>query len=182
MLAAVPSLAVAGPDKTSDDEFHITVSGGRGRLGLGVIQMSAELRTHFGAPGDRGVLIDAVRAGSPAARAGARVGDIVLEVDGDAARSAVDMLDAMSDRKKGEQVKLAILRDGKRVDVTVTLQDDPGPRWQSFGKTFDRSLPKGFDWMMPRLFRDDAGGRGDLDDMRRRIDDLERRLKQLERT
>jgi S1-C subfamily serine protease len=60
--------------------------------------MSPELRAHFGAPGDRGVLIDTVRAGSPAARAGIHVGDIVVEIDGDAARSAIDMLDAMSDR------------------------------------------------------------------------------------
>jgi membrane-associated protease RseP (regulator of RpoE activity) len=187
VLAAMTASAVAGPDNKSDndassDEFHVTVSGGHGRLGLGVIQMSSELRTHFGAPGDRGVLIDSVRSGSPAARAGVRVGDIVLDVDGDAARSAVDMLGAMSDRKKGDRVKLAILRNGKRVDVSVTLEDDPGPRWQSFGGEDDKSLPKAFDWMMPRLFRDDSGTRDELDATRRRLDDLERRLKQLERT
>lgn len=188
VLAAMTSLAVAAPDKAksdsdgSGDDVQITVSAGRGRLGLGVIQMSPELRAHFGAPTDRGVLIDSVRAGSPAARAGARVGDIVLEVDGEAARSAMDMLGAMSDRKKGEQVKLAILREGKRVDATVTLQDDPGPRWQRFGEGFEKSFPRGFDWMMPRLFREDAGAQDELDDARRRIEDLERRLKQLERS
>ncbi len=188
VLAAMTSFAVAGPDKAksdkggSSDEVHLSFSAGRGRLGLGIIQMSPELRAHFGAPGDRGVLVDSVRAQSPAARAGIHVGDIVLEADGDAARTAIDVIDAMSDHKKGEQVKVAILRDGKRLDVTATLEDDPMPGWHSFGDEPDNAFMRGFDWLFPRLFRDDTGNHDELDAARRRIEDLERRLKQLERT
>lgn len=184
VLAAMSSVASAAPDKSktdnkqTTDDFHVTVSAGRGRLGLNVIEISPDLRTYFGAPTDRGVLVDTVRPDSAAARAGIRVGDIVLEVDGDAARSAMDMIDAMSDRKKGEQVKLAVIRDRKRIDITATLQDDPGPRWHSFGQDFDKALPNDFEWMLPK-FRDDDVQK-ELEATRHRLEEFERRLKKLE--
>lgn len=185
-LATIAPLAFAAPDQkqpdknpTSDD-VHVTVTAGRGRLGVAVVQISPELRAHFGAPRDRGVLVDTVRPDSPAARAGVRVGDIVLEVDGDATGSASDMLEAMSDRTKGERVTVSVLRAGKRMPLTVTLTDDPGMRWQSFGsEDLGKMFPKGFEWQMP-VFGDDV--RKQLDDAQRQLEELTRRLEKLERT
>jgi hypothetical protein len=199
-LTAIAPIAMANPDqkstdptarkdrggpaeKDASDDVHVTVTAGRGRLGVAVVQISPELRAHFGAPDDRGVLVNTVRPDSPAARAGVRVGDLVLEVDGDAAGSAVDMLQAMSDRKKGERVALEVLRGGKRLQLSATLDDDPGSRWQGFGRDFEKAFPRGFerdfDWQPPGL-RDDL--RRDLDDARRRIEELERKLNGRTRT
>jgi len=159
------------PSKDTGDDVHVTVTAGRGRLGLAVIHISSELRAFFGAPGDRGVLVDSVRPDNPAAKAGIRVGDIVLDVDGAAIHDASEILEALADRKKGERASIVVLRAGKRMTFTVTLDTDPGPRWEGF-EHFDKGLPKGFNW---RFFEDD-------NDLKKKLEDLERRLDKLERT
>jgi serine protease Do len=191
IITVLTSLALAGglagsalakpdssaPPRDDSDSFHITMTAGKGRLGIGIIQISSELRTHLGAPSDRGVLVDAVKADSPAARAGVRVGDVLVEVDGEAATSAADVLGALSDRKKGESVPLTVIRDGHRTELHATLEDNPGPAWRSSER--DRFQPfEGFDaFAGPGAEQT----RRALDDARRRIDDLERRIQRLER-
>ncbi|HEX8115613.1 MAG TPA: PDZ domain-containing protein [Kofleriaceae bacterium] len=154
------------------DDVQVTVTAGKGRLGIVALQISPELRAHLGAPRDRGVLVDAVRPDSPAARAGLRVGDIVTDVDGDATKSASDVLDALSDRKKGDDVAIVALRSGQRVELRAKLDSDPGPTWQS------RSF-RGFPGMP-----DDTNGwfrfDGAPDDMHGAIEELRKRMEELE--
>jgi membrane-associated protease RseP (regulator of RpoE activity) len=193
-LVTMTAIAVARPGhpKKTDpaakpgdaDRAQITVTEGKGRLGVSVLQISPELRAHLGAPGDRGVLVDAVRADGPAARAGVRVGDVIVEVDGDAARSATEILRAMLDRKKGDAVKIAVVRDRSRTELTATLEDDPGVQ----RVIRSGSGPGGLDPSFGRRFRDmpdadqldPADLQRQLDDARRRIDELERRFRTLE--
>jgi carboxyl-terminal processing protease len=127
-------------------------------------------------PSTHGFLVVALRPG-PAARAGVRVGDVLVEVDGEAATSAADVLGALSDRKKGESVPLTVIRDGHRTELHATLEDNPGPAWRSSER--DRFQPfEGFDaFAGPGAEQT----RRALDDARRRIDDLERRIQRLER-
>lgn len=175
--AARPADPATLPDR-DQGSMQITMTAGKGRLGVSVLQISADLRAHLGAPADRGVLVDAVRPDSPAAKAGVRVGDVLVDVDGDAARSATDILDAMADRKQGEAVKLEAIRDRGPVSLTATLEDDPDPR-AAFGRGLPAGDPGLGPWLraMPKL---GLGGdlQRQLDDARRRIDELERRLDQ----
>lgn len=161
----------AGPP-SHDDDAQVLVTSGKGRLGVAALQISAELRSHLGAPSDRGVLIDAVRPDSPAARAGLRVGDIVTEVDGAPARSASDMLAAMADRKAGDTVTVVAIRNRQRVELHARLDTDPGPARQSKRmQSFDRIPDDMNGW-----FRFD----GNAQDMQRAIDELRQRMEQLE--
>lgn len=73
--------------------------GGRGRLGLTVVL---------------------VEDGSPAARAGVRVGDVLLALDGDPVRHPRELLDRIRDRA-GEALTLRVLRGGEELDVPVTV-------------------------------------------------------------
>ncbi|HEU5055639.1 MAG TPA: PDZ domain-containing protein [Kofleriaceae bacterium] len=157
---------------------QVTVTGGKGRLGVSVLEMSPELRAHFGAPRDRGVLINTIRADSPAARAGIAVGDIVTEVDGDPVGGAGDILAAMSDRKKGEAISIALRRSGKPMTLKATMEDDPG--------SFDVNIPDGAFGQLDRGFQLGAPGsdpalRRDLERAQKRIQELEKRLDRLER-
>lgn len=195
--AAAPDQKPSDQAPSTSDNVQVTVTASRGRLGVAVIQIGEELRTHFGAPADRGVLVDRVRPDSPAARAGLHVGDVIVDIDGDAARSASDMLDAMSDRKKGEQVSLVVIRDGKKMQLAATLNDDPGPRWETFQGSLDKMMPGTFGWKFgsgdsdfPKSFRwlfegpkaGDHDLEKQLDDAQRRIEQLEQRLDRIDHT
>lgn len=169
----------ARPGATDEDSVAVTVTAGKGRLGVSVVAISPDLRAHLGAPRDRGVLINTVRADSPAARAGVAVGDVVTEVDGDRVDGAVEMLAAMSDRKKGEVVTVGLVRDGKPMTVRATMEDDPG--------TFDADVQPGGAWRVPDsgfplglLSGADRGVRRELDRAAKRIQELEKRLDRLE--
>lgn len=169
----------SAPRTPPGDDVQVTVTSGKGRLGIVALQISPELRAHLGAPRDRGVLVDAVRPDSPAARAGLRVGDIVTDVDGDATKSASDVLDALTDRKNGDEVTLVAVRSSQRVELRVRLDSDPGPRWQSQSRSF-RGFP-GMPDDMNGWFRFDGTPddmRGAIEELRKRMEDLEHRLGQ----
>ena len=190
-VAGATGIVAAAPrdQKQSDtaaprdtDDVHVTVSAGRGRLGFVALEISPELRKHLGAPADRGVLVDKVRPDSPAARAGLRVGDVILEVDAQAARSASDIIGAISDRKKGETVPIFVARGKDRVTLQATLDEDPGRRLQGSGdfdeqgwERFGSEGPFG----MKQLF-EDGNLRRALEDARKRLDQLEHRLDALD--
>lgn len=166
--ASAPRDRARAPAPPASSGLQLQITAGHGRLGISVLQVSRELRAHLGAPSDRGVLVDAVRPDSAAARAGLRVGDVVLEVDGDPATSATGMLNAIADRGQGDQVAIALLRDRRRIELTATLAGDPGPRRSHFVREVLRGAAFG-PWQRQ------------LDEARRRIEELEQRLEKLER-
>lgn len=184
-LIAVGGTAVANPSTRSSDPSNpadpadsvsVTVTSGRGRLGFAALQISPALRAHFGAPNDRGVLVDNVQADSPAAKAGLRPGDVVLSVDGEKAESAFGILDAISDRKKGDAVAIEIVRHGQKQKLEATLDDEPGPSLRQFSQFGGTHFgPSPFD-------RDPWFGRGMFDDdMRKMMDEMKKRIEQLEK-
>jgi hypothetical protein len=168
----------SAPGPAPHDDVQVTVTG-KGRLGIVALQISPELRVQLGAPRDRGVLVDTVRPDSPAARARLRVGDIVTDVDGDAVKSASDVLNAMSDRKKGDEVTVIAFRSGQRVELRAKLDSDPGPTWQSQSHSF-RGFPGTPDdmngWFRFEGTPDDMHSA--IEELRKRMEDLERRLGQ----
>ena len=167
-----PSRSQATPPAKNQDDVHITVRAGRGRLGLGAIQISSELRKHLGAPADRGVLIDQVRPDSPAAKAGLQVGDVITDVDGAPCKTVDDIVQAMADNKKGDTVAIGVSRGTAHVDLRATLEDDPLP-WNT--SSFDTRMWKGFGDPF------DMGSMFGNDEIRRAFDEMRKRIEQLER-
>jgi S1-C subfamily serine protease len=86
----------------------------RGYLGISVQEATD--------PGQAGVTVAAVETGSGAAAAGLQVGDIVTAVDGTTIGSYDDLAAQLEGKQPGEQVTLAIQRDGAAQQVVVTLQ------------------------------------------------------------
>ncbi len=102
----------------------------RPRLGIQVIQPTAELREFMGGPGDAGIIVGKVLPDTPAEEAGVAVGDLILAVDGDEIRNIGDLLRALG-RSSGE-LTLELVRNGRTVTLDVILpenerDEDPGP-------------------------------------------------------
>ena len=74
---------------------------------------------------EEALLVVAVTAGSPAARAGVLVGDVVLAFDGQPVESPEDLLDLLIGDRIGRGVTLHALRGGAAQDIVVTIGERP---------------------------------------------------------
>ncbi len=99
----------------------------RGFLGVGLTDLSPELRKHFGAPEGAGVMVSQVEDDSPAEKAGIRVGDILTEIDGDQVDSSFDIGARIRKLKDGEQAAIQIVRDGRSQKLTATIAERERP-------------------------------------------------------
>ena len=126
-LSAVSAVAIAGPDSKSADPwdqeqtFEWMSSSEGARLGVMVMSMTPELRGYFGAANDKGVLVARVEPDSAAAKAGVKVGDVIVDVRGSAVEDAGDVIQALSDSKTGDKVDVAVVRDHKPVTLHATI-------------------------------------------------------------
>jgi putative serine protease PepD len=75
--------------------------------------------------GNGGARIEEVSDGTPAARAGLQVGDLVMGVDGQRVRSAAELSGAVASHQPGDELRLEVKRNGKARTVTVTLGTRP---------------------------------------------------------
>jgi hypothetical protein len=97
---------------------------GRSRASLGTIP-------DYGGPppGMRGVLVGAVRPGGAAERAGIARGDVLVRLGGHDLADVRDLMFALGAHKPGETVTVALVRDGRRIELTATLEErHGGPR------------------------------------------------------
>jgi putative serine protease PepD len=77
------------------------------------------------APNARGAEVAEVASGGPAANAGLRAGDVITSVDGHPVREPDDVSAVVNDLKPGDEVDVAVLRDGRTETVTVKLGERP---------------------------------------------------------
>lgn len=156
--------------------------GRRGFIGVSLMEITPELRVHYGAPKDAGVLVSDVQPDSPAAKAGLEVGDVITEVDGKRVAGSADVSRGIRSRKAGETVQLDVVRDRAPRKLTVTV-GERRERERSIDLGDMKDTLRRHAWTM-RDF-----GRGhpiiqNLDDfhgMRDRIEELEKRVKELEK-
>ena len=71
--------------------------------------------------GTKGVKLADVREGSPAAKAGFKAGDIMVEFDGKPIANLYDFTYALRGKKPGDEVTVKVMREGKPVSVQCTL-------------------------------------------------------------
>jgi membrane-associated protease RseP (regulator of RpoE activity) len=170
-----------------DDPVIVRVGRG-GFLGVRLIGITDELRNHYGAPKDAGVLVGGVEADSPAARAGIEVGDVITSVDGREVSSTGDLSRAVRRKKAGETVEIEFVRGRGTRKVTITLEERKGrERTIDLGEMGDRlrrhawvwkNGDANFDIRIPRFKMENLE---ELPSLRDRLDELEKRMKELEK-
>ncbi len=152
---------------------------GGGYIGVRPVEMTPDLRTHFGAPKEAGVFVGTVEKDSPAAKAGLQVADIVTAADGEKIGSTRDLVRAIRRKKEGETVKLELLRDRAPKTLTVTVAEREGGKVRvgDFGPGMRKY--KFRHWPVPPVPPVAPVPPGSPD-LRERLDDLEKRLDALE--
>ena len=94
---------------------RLAVLGGRGsQLGVSVKDLDPSVQ------GKSGAIVEEVREGSAAEKAGIRVGDVIAEFDGERVRGVRHLTRLVSETPEGRSVKAVVERGGTRVDLTVT--------------------------------------------------------------
>ncbi len=102
------------------------------KLGLQYIEMGEQLAAAYKLSGKVGVLVTAVDADGPAAKAGVKAGDVILKFDAKAIGGASDLRDAVAAAEAGKEVALTVQREGRTLDLKATLarpetMRHPGP-------------------------------------------------------
>jgi membrane-associated protease RseP (regulator of RpoE activity) len=170
-----------------DDPFVVRLPRrSRGYLGLRLLEMTPELRAHYGAPKDAGVLVSEVVTGSPAEKAGVHVGDIVTRADGDRIESPRDLSRAARDRKAGDTLKLQVTRDRANRELPVKVEERSIPEMDLGDLGRELRLDIGRD--IGRNIGHDMGRHAwvlqspeNLEHFRERLEELDKRLKDLEK-
>ena len=96
-------------------------------LGVELVNLNEPLRAHFGVPEGSGVLVSNVMDGSPAARAGIQVGDILTRFDGEDVTSSRKLTSMVRKAEAGDPADIEIWRDGKVETASTTLDERPRP-------------------------------------------------------
>jgi serine protease Do len=89
-----------------------------------------------------GVVVDQVRQGSPAEKAGLKEKDVIVEFDGERVRSARQFSRLVDETAQGRAVKMAVQRGGQRLALDVT------PEARGFGRVTPVPLER---FRMPEL-------------------------------
>jgi serine protease Do len=100
----------------------------RGWLGVSIQALTPELAKSFGAKDPKGVLVSDVVPDSPAAKAGIKAGDIILELDGKKLEAPGDLQRGVGLTNPGADAKLKIWREQAEKTVTVKIGEAPDER------------------------------------------------------
>jgi serine protease Do len=90
-----------------------------------------ELARAFGLDHKRGAVVTNVSAGSPAADAGMRTGDVIVEVSGVALESGRHLPSTVASLDPGAEVAITVVRNGKRRELQVVIGELPEDRMSS---------------------------------------------------
>lgn len=93
----------------------------RGYIGVAAQTMAIPRRLQLAAnTGAFGAMITTVEPGSPAAKAGVLHRDILVALDGEATQGVDDLLRRLNAERIGRELKVSLLRGGKRIEVAIT--------------------------------------------------------------
>ncbi len=97
----------------------------RGRIGVVIQEVTAELAESFGLDAPRGALVNRVEKGGPAQKAGIEVSDVILKFASEDVESSNDLPRIVGQTKPGSIVEAEVWRDGKLKTLTIKVGEIP---------------------------------------------------------
>jgi serine protease Do len=111
-------------------------------LGVGVTDIDAERVKALKLKEEHGVEVTSVDVDSPADKAGVKVGDVVLEYNGQRVEGIEQFLRLVRETPVGRQVKLLISRNGANQTLTATTGSRPNTNFIWSGDEFKFKMPQ----------------------------------------
>jgi S1-C subfamily serine protease len=137
------SPAMAQRDGPRSLQFDGLVLEGPGSsIGASVRDLGADEAARAKVQPSDGVLVDSVREGTPASKAGLKSGDVIIEFDGERLRSTRHFTRLVRETPPGRTVKMTIMRDGSRRTLDIT--PEASNRSGGFPDAALRALPRDF--------------------------------------
>jgi serine protease Do len=99
------------------------VSKAKPQLGMSVEEITPELAKNFGLTETTGVVVVQVEEGTPAAEAGLRAGDVILEIDQDPVENIRRFNQKMETYEKGDTILFLVKRQGATLFLTLKVED-----------------------------------------------------------
>ncbi|MDE3057155.1 MAG: PDZ domain-containing protein [Bacteroidota bacterium] len=154
----------------------------RNILGMTLSTLNKQLAGYFGAPDDKGVLIEKVEKESPAEKAGMKAGDVMTHIQDERIQNVADVVQALDGSASGKTITVTVIRRGEKKTFTLTLPEEFENSYfpPDFEHDFRFPQMKGFHLQLPRL---EVLDRMDFDlqeKLKPAIEDLQRHLKNLE--
>jgi serine protease Do len=100
----------------------------RGWIGVQIQPVTRDIADSLGMKNDEGAIVAEPQAGSPAAKAGIKAGDVIVKVNGEAIKDARMLARKVSSLAPGANAKLDVIRDGKEQQITLVIGDMPKDR------------------------------------------------------
>ncbi len=93
----------------------------RGWFGVDVADISPELAESLGLKGTRGAIVGAIERGSPAEKAGMKLGDVITTINGKAVADVSTALNAIAEVPPGKAAAVRILRRTQELNLEVMV-------------------------------------------------------------
>jgi serine protease Do len=93
----------------------------RGRVGVGIQEVSASLARSFGLDRPRGALVSTVEPGGPADKAGLKPGDVILSFNGKPVERSSELPPQVAAMKPGAKSEMEVWRGGKKQTLGVVI-------------------------------------------------------------
>jgi serine protease Do len=90
--------------------------------GFDVQPVDARIAQYLGMEQPQGVIVSDIDRSGPAVAAGLKIGDVVLEVNGEKVNSDKDILAVMSELSPGDYLKFKVFRDHKTINISLKLE------------------------------------------------------------
>jgi len=89
--------------------------------GISIANLTTQIAEELGAPNTRGALVNQIAPRSEAYGAGLRPGDIITAFNGRTVEDASALMRMLADSKVGTAGRLEILRESRRLEITVPV-------------------------------------------------------------
>ncbi len=151
ILTVAACAAWAQPQATTRGRTVVVAAAHRSYLGIGVAEISTDRAKALKLKEERGAEVTNVNEDSPAAKAGIKPNDVILEYNGQRVEGTEELTRLVQETPIGRQVKIELWRNGAPLSVTATIGEAKGMTAISPGGAWVAPNIRMPDIRMPRI-------------------------------